>query len=78
MNTPVTDEYALDKIKKALAIHDYAEADKWRLCLRGNTEVRLAWRQKVRDAKEVVLQARLREMYRNPTTLSEDTNNPTT
>lgn len=66
MNISVTDEYALDKIKKALAIHDYGEADKWRICLRGNTEVRLAWKQKVREAKEANLQARLREMYSRP------------
>ena len=68
MNTPVTDEYALQKIKEALAVGDYTEADKWKLCLQGNAEVRIAWKQKERAAKEAVLQSRLREMYRTPTT----------
>lgn len=66
MNIPVTDEYALQKIKEALAVGDYTEADKWKLCLQGNAEARLVWKQKERTAKEAVLQARLREMYSRP------------
>lgn len=66
MNTPVTDEYAIQKIKEALAVGDYTEADKWKLCLQGNAEVRLVWRQRERTAQEAVLQAWLREMYARP------------
>lgn len=66
MDTPVTDEYALQKIKEALAVGNYIEADKWKLCLQGNAGVRLAWKHKERTAREAVLQARLREMYARP------------
>lgn len=63
MNTAVSDEYALQKINEALATGDYVEADKWKLCLQGNAEVRFKWKQRERMAKDRALQARLKEMY---------------
>ena len=65
-NIPVTNEYALEKIKIALSKGNIKEADKWKLCIQSNNDLRIRVKQRMRYFKELNIQVRLKEMYRTP------------
>jgi len=57
MNTPITTEYALEKLKNALKNGTQEEIEKWDMCIRSNNDLRIRTKQRLRYIQESNLRA---------------------
>ncbi len=64
MDTPVTTEYALEKLRDALANGETEEVKKWDLCIRSNNDMRIRAKHKQREMDELRRKAIQRQQYK--------------
>lgn len=50
-NTPVTTEYAAERLEAALKAGDMEEVEKWAFCIRGNNDMRVRGKHRARYMK---------------------------
>ena len=63
MDTPITTEYALEKLRDALASGDTEEIRKWDLCIRSNNDMRIRAKHRQREIDELGRKAKQRQEY---------------
>lgn len=65
MNTPITAEYCLEKVKEALETKDYKKLEKWDFLLKSCNDLRVRAKQRERAKRNELLGYALEESYRS-------------